>query len=131
MAIYVSIAIVASIGSWLFLWWLYKNKFRASSVYLYVTFMIVGEAIRGWINVHGRELALADDGSFLPFTLTWPWALRSVLGLVGLTAIVVHMLYRILTGRDPNIVEFWGDKIQKIVGCCKLIAEYSSKLTKR
>lgn len=119
LIIYITIALVTTFGAWLFVWWLARNKFHASSVYLYVTILIIGEAIRSWINVKGRSLALANDGSFLPFTMEWIWVLRSVLTLVGMGAIVGHMTYRVIIHRDPNILEYWGDKTIRVIDFLK------------
>ena len=119
MFMYIFLAIIASIGSVLFIWWLYKNKFHASAAYMYVTIMIVGEAIRSWINIKGRALSLADDGSFLSFTLGWLWSARTLVSLVGLTAIVLHMAFRMIKNKDPNIMEYWGDKLTKFFALFK------------
>lgn len=115
LCVYLITAIVASSGSVLFIWWFAVNRFHSSAVYLYVTILLLGEAITSWGNVQGRCLVLSDDGTFLPFTLTWPWQMRSVFTLVGLTAIVLHMSFRVLIGRNPDAREKWGTRINHLV----------------
>jgi len=98
------------------MWWLIRNNFKASSVYLYVTVLLVGEAVRSWVNVKGRMLALDNDGSFLPFTLEWLWSARTLLTFFGILAITTHMTYRVVTKKDPEIPEAWTAKVHKWLG---------------
>jgi len=113
---YWAMALVATFGSVLFVWWLMRNRFRATSVYLYVTVLFVGEAVRSWINIQGRLHALENDGSFLIFSLGWFWPGRNILSLLAITAIVVHMSYRVLVGKNPEVPEQWSDKVRSWFG---------------
>ena len=115
MIMYSSIAAVSTFGSCLFVGWFIRSGFRATSVYMYVTLLLVGETIRSWTNVYARKLSLLNDGSFYEFSLTWVWESRSILTLLALTAIVLHMSYRILTGKNPEVPEEWSKKIRKLV----------------
>ena len=117
LSIYLLIAVVATYGSAIFLWWLIRNGLRATSVYLYVTLLLIGESVRSWTNVYGRQLSLANDGSFLAFSMGWVWEARSLLTLAAMSAIVAHMTYRIVTGRNPEVPEEWAKKIRKWI--CK------------
>jgi len=110
---YIALAVISSFGAALFIGWLVHSSYRATSVYLYVTLLISGEAIRSWINVQGRLYALANDGSFYLFSQGWYWPSRNILSLVALTAIVAHMTYRVATGKNLEVPEHWSEKMKK------------------
>ena len=110
---YIALAVISSFGAALFIGWLVRSSYRATSVYVYVTLLISGEALRSWINVLGRLHALANDGSFYLFSRGWYWPARNILSLVALTAIVAHMTYRVVTGKNPEVPEHWSEKMKK------------------
>ena len=113
---YVVMALVSTLGSVLFIWWLARNRYKSTSVYLYVTLLFIGETIRNWLNIQGRIHALANDGSFLIFSQGWIWPVRNLLSLAAMTAIVAHMSYRVLTGKNPEVPEHWSEKVMKWFG---------------
>jgi len=112
---YLALAVVATFGSLLFIGWLIRSSYSATSVYLYVTLLITGEAVRSWVNVHGRLHALAVDGSFIVFSANWFWPARNLLSLFAITAIVAHMTYRVVVGKNPEVPEHWSKKIKKLL----------------
>ena len=111
---YIVLATISTYGALLFVGWLIRSSYRATSVYIYVTLILSGEAIRSWMGVQGRLYALANDGSFLVFSNEWYWPARNILSLAALLAIVVHMTYRIVTGKNPEVPEHWSEKIKRL-----------------
>ena len=112
LLLYIATAVVSTFGSLLFVGWLIRSSYRATSVYLYVTMLLVVEAIRSCINIQGRLHALDSDESFMLFSLNWIWSARMLLPFVAVLAIVAHMSYRVLTGKNPEVPEQWRDKMR-------------------
>lgn len=91
---YFYIGVVATIGVILFVYWMIRYDWYHSVVFIYVTILLAGEAVRSWINLWGRYTLLTCPGEFLNFTMSWMWSSRLLLSLVSVTAIVGHMCYR-------------------------------------
>jgi len=112
---YILICVVALVGSIVFVSWMIYKKFHVSSVYLYVTIMLIGEAYRSAITIHGRILAMAHDERFYDFTLSYLWTTRAVIYLIGMTALVSHMTYRVITNHDLEKLTKFGDKVSVVL----------------
>ena len=97
LQIYFLIGIIATVGSGLFFYWMFKYSWYRSIVFIYVTILLTGEAIRAWICMWGRYTLIAQPGEFMNFTLSWVWSSRLLLSLVSVAALVGHMSYRALT----------------------------------
>ena len=94
--IYIAILVVAIYGTCLFTWWWVKNR-RASSVFVYVTFVFVGEAIETGIALWSRMLGMyysAEHKDAFQAIFLWPG--RKIVILGALTALVVHMTVRLI-----------------------------------
>jgi len=100
--VYVATAVVAAFGSMLFLWWLGKNHFHGSSVFVYVMILLMGETLRSVVDSYGRWLSLYQHQGFIELSGGWLWTARLLVLLIALIAIVSHMTYRIIKGPEIN-----------------------------
>jgi len=91
---YVATWIVSGLGAWLFIWWMIKAG-SASSVYIYVTLLLIGQwvssGLAGWARIIYWKVGLLEYRLFLESN--W-WVLRTSITLVALIAIVTHMAHR-------------------------------------
>jgi len=102
--LYLLIGLISSLGSILFIYWLIRYKWYRSSVFCYVILLLVGESIRSWICIYGRNLLLTRPGEFSEFSMGFWWSGRLIFTLVSIFAIVIHMGYRAATKSPKNIV---------------------------
>ena len=93
--IYFLTALVATYGFVLFATW-WRVRGSASTVYKYVTFLLLGSSIQFWLALKSRGMVLDGDYSGLS---AWWWNWRCVVSFVFISAIVGHMSYRVFWQR--------------------------------
>jgi hypothetical protein len=94
MLIYVLVLAVSLYGAGLFLWW-WSKKGKATNIYIYVTFIFVGEVIETAVVMWSRFLVLTGQASAKEiFQGSAFWSLRKVVLLIALSLIVVRMTQR-------------------------------------
>lgn len=91
--LYFLTCIVSWYGFWLFLWWWLKQG-KASAVYAYVTFLLLGIALSTSGSIYVRHFKFHDPDVWLELMGTWWWGARLWVTLISVTAIVGHMSYR-------------------------------------
>jgi len=93
--IYLLTLLVSLYGSGLFFWWWIKKR-GASSVFMYVTFIFLGETIETAITMGARyRWVSCGIDSWHAYVNSWFWPLRMVVLTGALLFIVVHMTWRV------------------------------------
>ena len=87
-------AVVSFYGFVLFCWW-WAYKGEASTIYIYLTILLLGLGIDNGIEAYARYQWLATGVDSFRLTVWWP--LRLVVGTIALFALVGHMTVRIIT----------------------------------
>ena len=96
--LYIITIVVAAFGAALFTWWWIK-KGKASAVYMYVTILLLGEAVSSTLSLWARHLWFtASNDVYVGFLRSNLWAFRHFVVLVGLLLLVCHMTYRAFGG---------------------------------
>ena len=97
--LYVLTIVISTYGSALFLWWWIK-KGSATTVYSYVTFLLLGEAFSASLSLFARHLFLTEDVEAYAMFIRSPiWPFRHLLVFMALTVLVCHMSYRAFGGK--------------------------------
>lgn len=98
--IYIVTIAVCFYGAGLFFWWWMRIGY-ASAVYVYVTFLLLGQGFQALLSLQARWLWLTMQfDSYKEFLCSWVWHSRTILALVACAAIVFHMTYRAITNKD-------------------------------
>jgi hypothetical protein len=85
---------IALYGTVLFAWWWGKSG-AASSVFIYVTFVFLGEVIESALSLYARFLYFTCNlTEYAAYLSSWAWPLRKLFTILALSAIVIHMTYR-------------------------------------
>ncbi len=92
---YFLICLVAICGAGLFIWyWIMmgaRGKKKASAVYIYVLFWLVGEGLSNGLGLYARWLRHKDMFDYYDFTNSPIWMARDWTILVCLGAMVFHL----------------------------------------
>ena len=87
-------AAVSFYGFFLFcFWWFYKGE--ASSIYIYLTFLLLGLGIDNSVEAYARYTWIHTGVDTFRLTVWWP--LRLAVGTLALFAMVGHMTVRIIS----------------------------------
>lgn len=95
-------AVICFYGFILFAWW-WQKKGNASSVYICVTFILLGLAIDNFVESYAQYRWLNYREDEVRYTIWWP--LRLVPSILPLCGMVWHLTVRALTSRkmDNNV----------------------------
>jgi len=96
--IYSLTALVSLYGFCLFAWW-WKKRGRASAVYGYVTFILLGITLYNTGSGYVRWYRYTDHDHYMDLMGTWWWTGRLWIILLSVLAIVIHMSYRVFWQR--------------------------------
>jgi hypothetical protein len=100
--VYITSLFVSLYGAILFFWW-WARVGKASSVFMYVTFIFLGEAVESLMSLNARMLHLAcNSKGYETFIASWIWPGRKILTVIALAAIVVHMTWKIFHPKSEN-----------------------------
>ena len=91
--LYVLTAAISWYGFALFAWW-WKKMGKASTVYAYMTFLLLGLALYNTGSSYVRWFRFSDHNYYVELMGTWWWAGRLWVALLSVLAIVIHMSYR-------------------------------------
>jgi len=100
LILYALTMVVSLYGLILFMWW-WAYEGRASSMYIYVTFLFLASLIESSLSFYVRCIGVRGDTEvYLDAVSSWWWPGRTVLTLIILVAITGHLTMRLLKGRE-------------------------------
>ena len=99
--LYFATCVVSWYGVLLFAWWWSKTQ-RATAVYLYVMFLLLGIALSTTGSIYARWYLSIDYDLYKGILSSWWWAARLWITLGSVIAIVGHMSYRVFWQRHKD-----------------------------
>jgi hypothetical protein len=98
--------LIKGFGFFLFLWWLRESEWKASSMFIYITLLLLGSAMRDGIETYGgfcrSTLNLSQSGMQKWVYDMWFWPARMVIPNAIFAVLVGHMTYRAFWKRKKN-----------------------------
>jgi len=94
--LYLVLSILFLYLSVIFVWWLIKERFRTSPLFIVVTAWVIGSFIQQLLNGYARALTTIDPNEFFRFTSTPIWGGRLYINLFVASALAIIMTKRII-----------------------------------